>query len=189
MVYGVELLHQIGDGPPFVSVEVLADPGPDVGGFAHVDRGVVPVVEDVDPRAPRQVFGQLDLGVVGRASCCRKLEQVVEIGDTQRSDTLQKPVEDMRRCPGVIQRPMNRFHRTPKVVGQGLKTKVANLGSDQSPGERGGIHRLVLEAPIPESGGCGIEKRKVEPDVMPHDDRNTDELEKHRQRRFDPRCV
>ena len=84
---------------------------------------------------------------------------------------------------------MNRSHRTPKVVSQGLKTKVANLGSDQSPGERGGIHRFVLQVPIPKSDGRCIEKRKVESNVMPHDDGVADELEKHRQRRFDPRCV
>ena len=92
VVHGMELLHQIGDGSPLVSVEVRADPGPDVGGFAHVDRSALPVPEDVDTRASWQVFGQLDLGVVGRASCCRKLEQVVEIGNTQRSNTLQKSV-------------------------------------------------------------------------------------------------
>ena len=189
VVYGVELFHHVGDGPPLVSVEVLADPGPEVGGLADVYRGVVPVLEDVDPRASWQVLGQPDLGVVSRASSCRKLEQVVEIGDSQRSDTLQKPVQDMGRCLGVIQRPMYRLHRAPKVVGQGSKTKVANLGSDQSPSERGGIHRLVLQAPVPKPDGHRIEKREIKSHVVSHDDRVSDELEKWRQHRFDPRCV
>ena len=92
MVDGVELTHEAADGPALVSIEVLADPRPEIGRLAHVDGRAMPVPEQIDARLTGEGVGQGDLGVVGGAAGTGELEQVVEVGHTEAAGPLQEPV-------------------------------------------------------------------------------------------------
>ena len=98
----VQFPHEVGDRSPFVAVEVLANPRSQVGSLPDVDGGAMPVSEDVDAWSAGKTLGEADLGEVRGSFCGGELEQVVEIGDTQRAHPLEERMKDVSRGLGVL---------------------------------------------------------------------------------------
>jgi len=66
---------------------------------------------------------------------------------------------------------------------------VAHVVAHESARETKRVGVAVGEAPVPEPDRCSIEKGQVEPNVVPHDHRITEELEERGECFLDPRRV
>ena len=60
---------------------------------------------------------------------------------------------------------------------EGLQPQVPHLVPHQTPSQPGSVDRVIAQGRVAVKRGCCIEERHVEADVVPDDDRVTDEFE------------
>ena len=87
--------------------------------------------------------------------------------------------------PGVVEGAVGGSDRGAKVGSEGPELEAADLAADESSGEPEGVHRLVWQLSVAKAHRGSVEKRHVEANVVSHDYRVSQKLEKRRQRLSD----
>jgi len=189
VVHGIELTEQPAGPPRLARRERRPDPGAQVGRLAHVEHVAGGVGAPVDAWTVGEAHGEAELGRLGVSHQPGQVEQLPEFEDPEGSGPLQQRVEEVAGGQHVGQRPVGGLVGETERGGQGAEPAVVDLVAHQAPGQGQGVDGRIHQS-LPPRGDQGVvEEREVEAEIVAHQHRPADELQKGRKHLADPGCV